>query len=92
MKVLLVLALSAHAAAADPRPPDRTAGLDGSPVIANVMIPPIVDATMTMTPPVIDQAILLGPSRNLLSQLGKVAGVFLDGFDWLVTATIPRAI
>lgn len=92
MKILLIIALAARAAAADPQPPDRTASLVGPPSIDNVMVPPEVDAQMALVPPLIDQAILIGPARDLFEQLGQVVDAVAGGLSWLVTATVPRAI
>ncbi len=86
MKLLLIVALAARAAAADPPAPDRTASLGGGPPSIDwVMVPPVVDAPMVIAPPPGDQAILLGPARDLLGHLGDVLA---DTLHWFVPATI----
>jgi hypothetical protein len=86
MKILLILALAARAAAADSKPPDRTASLgDGPPSIDLVMVPPVVDTNMVIVPPPGDQAILLGPARDLL---GHFTAALVDTLHWFVPATI----
>lgn len=92
MKALLITALVARAATADPAaaPPalELSPSLVGPPSIGFVLPPPTVDQAMVMAPPNVDPAMAIGPTRDLFGQLGQLADAFVGAVHWLVPAVL----